>query len=43
VRVATVQRRDATGVAIVRLCTLMRTEASGTNRTVLEEHLRDAG
>jgi N-hydroxyarylamine O-acetyltransferase len=33
---ATAQRRDATGVDILRSCTLTRTEASGTSRTVIE-------
>jgi N-hydroxyarylamine O-acetyltransferase len=36
VTTATAQRRDATGVDILRSCTLTRTEASGTSRTVLD-------
>jgi N-hydroxyarylamine O-acetyltransferase len=36
VTTATAQRRDATGVDILRSCTLTRTEASGTSRSVIE-------
>jgi N-hydroxyarylamine O-acetyltransferase len=36
VTTTTAQRRDATGVDILRACTLTRTETSGTRRTVIE-------
>jgi N-hydroxyarylamine O-acetyltransferase len=36
VTTATAQRRDATGVDILRSCTLTRTEASRTSRTVID-------
>ena len=36
VTTATAQRRDATGVDILRSCTLTRTEAAGTRQTVIE-------
>jgi arylamine N-acetyltransferase len=37
VTTATVQRRDATGIDILRACTLTRTEVAGTRTTVIED------